>query len=31
MFTIYVEDVPSEIGWDEISELQLRVIYHRLS
>ena len=30
MFSIIVEDVPNEISWDEISELQLRVIYHRL-
>lgn len=30
LFTICVEDVPSEISWDEISELQLRVIYHRM-
>ena len=30
MFTILVEDVLSEISWEEISELQLRLIYHRV-
>lgn len=30
IFTIHVEDVLSEISWEEICELQLRVIYHRL-
>jgi hypothetical protein len=29
MFTIRVEDVPGAISWDDISELQLRLIYHR--
>ena len=30
MFTILVEDVLSEISWEEISELQLRLVYHRV-
>ena len=30
MFTICVEDVPGDIAWDDISELQLRLIYHRI-
>jgi hypothetical protein len=29
MFTVRVEDVPCAISWDDISELQLRLIYHR--
>ena len=29
MFTIRLEDVPGAISWDDISELQLRLIYHR--
>ena len=29
LFTIRVEDVPGAISWDDISELQLRLIYHR--
>lgn len=29
MFGICIENVTDELSWDEISELQLRLVYHR--
>ena len=29
LFTVRIDELPDEISWDEIEELQLRVVYHR--